>query len=65
MDSIQLAEKWFSSGLYRYDMTLKQRREVYDKYHGVELYSRLAKMNLGTTSASARIMLMNLTGKVA
>lgn len=64
MDSFKLAEHWFASGLYRYDMTLKQRREVYEKYHGEELYQKLSVMNLGTTSSASRIMLLNLQGRI-
>ena len=41
-------------------MTLKQRREVLKNYHGKDLYTKLATMNLGATSSASRIMLLNL-----
>jgi uncharacterized protein YjbK len=64
MDSFEVAEKFFKNGNHYSDMTLKQRREVLKEYHGYDLYYKLSTMNLGPTSAAARIMMMNMTGKV-
>ena len=64
MDSYVVAEKFFKNGNHYKDMTIKQRREVLKEYHGRDLYFKLSKMNLGATSAAARVMLMNLSGKV-
>ena len=64
MDSFRVAEMWFENGNHYSDMTLKQRREVLKNYHGEDLYSKLSGMSLGTTSSAARIMLLNLQGRM-
>jgi len=65
MDSFAVAERHFKRGGHYADMTLKQRREVLKNYHGKDLYTKLATMNLGATSSAARIMLLNLEGRTA
>ena len=65
MDSFTVAERFFANGSHYADMTLKQRREVLKNYHGKDLYSKLATMNLGATSSASRVMLINLDGRTA
>ena len=63
MDSYEVAEKFFEHGNHYVDMTLTQRRTILKQYHGRDLYFKLSNMNLGATSAAARVMLMNMSGK--
>ena len=65
MDSFAVAEKFFENGNHYADMTLSQRKAVLKKYHGKDLYVKLASMNLGPTSSASRIMLLNLEGRTA